>query len=171
MLLKRIVCNVEPECKQDFFIAQANWQKISQAEGFIAQIGGWNINNNKQACIMAFWQDKNHLDIFMQSIHDEIVAANKQENSYSSIKIDYFESAISHYELLPLINQAGFLETKEIAAKQIELKAPDLVFKSSDSSKYLLTRFWKNLAAYKLAKAIKTDKQGLVFIDAWTVLK
>ncbi|MCP5061126.1 MAG: DUF4937 domain-containing protein, partial [Ignavibacteriae bacterium] len=59
MCLKWIVCEVENEFRAAFSKAQEEWVDTKNTKGFIAQIGGWDINNSNEACILAFWEDQN----------------------------------------------------------------------------------------------------------------
>jgi len=90
MYIKWIVCKVKDSQKNDFSIAQQQWKIMENSPGFIAQIGGFNLKNNNEACIVSFWKDKNSLQYFMDNPHDEIFLKNKQSFSYSSISINYY---------------------------------------------------------------------------------
>jgi heme-degrading monooxygenase HmoA len=92
MYIKWIVCNIPLSLKNDFSSAQEKWIKTKSAKGFIAQAGGWNINDETEACIISFWESEDALKYFMQNVHDQIVSDNKQNQLYSSITVDHFKN-------------------------------------------------------------------------------
>ena len=90
MYLKWIVCKVKENEKQNFSEAQGKWERTSEANGFIAQTGGWDLKNKNEACIISFWESKEFLEVFMKDLHNEIIKDNKQANTYSEIFVEYF---------------------------------------------------------------------------------
>ena len=86
-----MVCKVKLNRQPEFGAAQERWQKISNAEGFIAQTGGWNLNDNLEACIISFWQSQSHLTNFMHRLHDEIFENNQQLETYNSLTVSHFD--------------------------------------------------------------------------------
>ncbi len=86
MFAKWIVCNLNPEQKNAFHLAQLMWQQISDSPGFIAQVGGWNMQQT-QACILAYWHDAASHEHFFQNIHDSITEQNNQADSYLSSRV------------------------------------------------------------------------------------
>lgn len=90
MYIKWIVCKVSEHNKQNFSEAQEKWVSTSGSNGFIAQTGGWDLNNNNHACIISFWESKEHLEAFMKDQHNEIIKYNKQTNTYSEILVEHF---------------------------------------------------------------------------------
>ena len=90
MYIKWIVCDVKEGKKQEFTLAQDKWIKTADAEGFIAQVGGWDLKNNSEACIISFWDNKDFLENFMNDLHDTIFDKNKQADTYNSIDISHF---------------------------------------------------------------------------------
>ncbi len=91
MYIKWIVCNVYPKNKNAFSITQETWKKTKNAKGFITQIGGWNVNNSNEACIVSFWKDKSALEKFMKEMHDVIFEKNNQIETYESITVSRFD--------------------------------------------------------------------------------
>lgn len=94
MYIKWIVCQVKKEMREAFSLAQEQWISTSHAEGFIAQSGGWNVRNEDEACIIAFWESREHLERFMASLHDRIFEENRQSTTYHTINVDYFDSLL-----------------------------------------------------------------------------
>jgi heme-degrading monooxygenase HmoA len=92
MYIKWIVCEVPIAKKKQFTIAQEKWKRTAESDGFIAQIGGWDLKNVNEAHIIVFWKNKNSLLYFMEHLHDTIFLDNHQNTTYSSITINYFNS-------------------------------------------------------------------------------
>ena len=92
MYVKWIVCSVKKEQRKAFSNAQEKWIEIQKAEGFVGQAGGWDINNENEACIISFWENRESLEFFMKNIHDTIFFGNKQSETYETISVKYFES-------------------------------------------------------------------------------
>ena len=90
MFIKWIVCEVKKGKKQEFSLAQEKWIKSAEADGFIAQAGGWNLKNKYEACIISFWNSKEQLENFMGNLHDKIFDKNKQSETYNSIAVNHF---------------------------------------------------------------------------------
>ena len=107
MYLKWIVCDVKKEKIRDFSIAQEKWNQTATAEGFVAQLGGWNINNSSEACILSIWEHQKYLDKFMRDLHDKIFENNKQLETYNSIQVDYFntEFHLDKKEMIKVIKE------------------------------------------------------------------
>ncbi len=95
MYIKWIVCTVPDNKKEEFSKAQEKWSKTSESDGFIAQTGGWNLKNPNEACIIAFWKNKESLQNFMNHLHDSIFIDNQQITTYANIQIKYFDSFLN----------------------------------------------------------------------------
>ena len=67
MYIKWVVCNVPTSLKDKFSSAQEKWNSTKPVKGFIAQTGGWNLNDDDEteACIISFWENKAALRNFM----------------------------------------------------------------------------------------------------------
>ncbi len=92
MYVKWIVCNVRENLRKEFADTQEKWIETQDADGFIGQVGGWDLNNKNDACIISFWEHKESLQSFMRNIHDKIFYGNEQSKLYESISVVYFES-------------------------------------------------------------------------------
>lgn len=95
MLIKWIVCQVTPQQKEAFHRAQEQWGLLKEAEGFLGQWGGWNLDQPFEARILSLWQTPAHYEWFMNQLHDEILQQNRQNATYESIHVDHAENAIS----------------------------------------------------------------------------
>ncbi|NQZ07260.1 MAG: DUF4937 domain-containing protein [Algicola sp.] len=96
LLGKLIVCNVLPEQRRPFSIAQQAWHKTALSRGFVGQLGGWRQNQTEpdnpsanQSVILALWQNRQCLDHFMNHLHDEIYEQSAQKNTYLNCKIAF----------------------------------------------------------------------------------
>jgi heme-degrading monooxygenase HmoA len=87
MLLKWIMCRVSEELRVPFSTSQSKWRQLSQVQGFLGQVGGWDLKAKDEACILAMWQDESHYKQFMKLHHDKIVRHNHQMNTYESIDV------------------------------------------------------------------------------------
>ncbi|KAA3628469.1 MAG: DUF4937 domain-containing protein [Bacteroidetes bacterium] len=170
MFIKWIICDVLAENKIAFSNAQEQWAFTASAEGFIAQAGGWNLNNKSEACIIAFWKSEDHLKQFMKKLHDEIFFGSQQGDTYESIQVAHFETQLtmegSCYSLVEAVQNAGFLRVADCKVKseklthfekvQQEIWLPAMKsakgmlggkFSKSetDQQRYLVTTFWDTL--------------------------
>ncbi|MEE9430030.1 MAG: YdbC family protein [Melioribacteraceae bacterium] len=176
MYLKWIVCEVENEFKSAFSEAQEKWFETKKTKGFMGQIGGWNLQYPTEACILSFWEDKNSLNYFMENIHYEIFNNNKQEKTYKSIYVNYFNLKFnmpgSEIDFARRIKTATFLRIADCKVKPEKVNHFEEVQKSiwlpgmrktkgmlggefsiseKEMSRYLVSTFWdseKNHAQY-----------------------
>lgn len=178
MIIKWIVCEVSPNHKEAFSKAQMQWKDLSKVDGFIAQLGGWNIDKPNQACILALWQDKESLEKFMEQLHDDIVEQNQQSNTYESIDVHHFFSRIEmqgelqdfsqtilQAQIIRIADcyiQANRNQHFEEVQKRVWLpgmKACEGMLGGSfsqsniDNLRYLVFTFWRSLRAHQLYKA------------------
>lgn len=85
MLVKWIVCEVPPEKRAAFSEAQQAWSALSGAPGFLGQLGGWD--QAGRACVVGFWQDREHHRRFMATLHDPIADHSGQASTYASCSV------------------------------------------------------------------------------------
>jgi hypothetical protein len=50
---------VDCDSKLPFSIAQERWGNLKDVDGFLGQIGGWDVNDPFEAGILSFWKDSN----------------------------------------------------------------------------------------------------------------
>jgi len=121
MYLKWIVCEVEDGNRDAFSLAQAKWIETKNTKGFLGQVGGWNLHNSNEACILSFWDDKDSLLYFMENIHDKIFNNSKQEKTYKSIFVNYFNLKFNmlggKIDLTERIKDAKFLRIADCKVK------------------------------------------------------
>ena len=124
MYIKCIVCSVPTSLKDKFSSSQEEWNRTNSAKGFIAQAGGWNLNDDDEteACIISFWENKEALRNFMTNLHDQILSENKQDQFYTSISVDHFNSILPMEgdlsTLIETINNAKLLRIADCIVKQ-----------------------------------------------------
>ena len=94
MYIKWIVCQVKEGMNEAFSHAQEQWMETAQAEGFIAQSGGWDVLRENEACIVSFWESRAYLEEFMVTMHDRIFEENHQSDTYHTISVTHFESLL-----------------------------------------------------------------------------
>jgi heme-degrading monooxygenase HmoA len=170
MYIKWIVCKINKDNKEAFSNAQKQWLKSSDAEGFIAQAGGWDLNNDGTACIIAFWQSKEHLDNFMIELHDEIYDASRQAETYEPLEISHFNSLLTieskSSSITEAIKKGRLLRIADSHIKPIRLdhfekaqkkvmlpgmKGSDGMLEGNfskaadDSPRYLVSTFWDSI--------------------------
>ncbi|MDX8366256.1 YdbC family protein [Cytobacillus sp. IB215665] len=115
MLIKWIVCNVPLHKKRQFSIAQEQWRSLQNIDGFLGQIGGWDINTPTKACIIAFWKNHSSYKLFMKNKHDAIIEGNDQMNEYDSIKVEIFENNLNvlNFNISEVLQKATFLHVEK----------------------------------------------------------
>jgi heme-degrading monooxygenase HmoA len=91
MLLKWIRCEVDEEKKAVFSAAQEKWRDLKGYPGFLGQIGGWNVAEPQEACILAVWENLDSYQAFMSDKHDEIFARSNQKGTYHKISVNIVE--------------------------------------------------------------------------------
>ena len=96
LLGKLITCNVLPEQRRPFSIAQQAWHKTAVSTGFVGQLGGWQQNSSStvdqatnQSIILATWQNHQSLEHFMTHLHDDIYEQSAQKNTYLNCQIAF----------------------------------------------------------------------------------
>ncbi|MFQ5490908.1 MAG: YdbC family protein [Phycisphaerae bacterium] len=87
MLVKWIVCTVDPSDRTQFSQDQCHWNALSKAEGFVAQLGGWDVREPHRACILCLSRDEQAYAGFMSDLHDPIVEKSGQDGTYRDIEV------------------------------------------------------------------------------------
>jgi len=171
MFIKWIVCSTAEGKNHQFSDAQEKWNETIKANGFIAQVGGWDLEN--KACIISLWDNKESLVYFMKTLHDEIVDGNQQDETYDSIDITHYDSmfeikgrsgslgpAIKISKLLQIVNyrvKKDKMENFEKAQQDFGLPLikrskgmlGGIVSKAADNTpNYLMLIFWNTIENY-----------------------
>jgi hypothetical protein len=183
MLIKWITCKVKSNNKSAFSIAQLQWSALNKIPGFIHQLGGWDLEDNSCACILAFWKDQESYTYFMDNIHDEIFESNKQVKTYDSISISLFSCLepnqvyLNQHEIIKnrgtvvVVNQMD----KMSAEKIIEPLMGNLILMgkslTSDSLFLITTESDENgIVSNKEFKQAITRKNKFLINSDWTVV-
>ena len=167
MVVKWIVCDIKNNFEKDFSLAQESWMETKNATGFIGQVGGWDSNNKKTACIISFWENENFLKLFMKNMHNKIFLNNRQSKYCTSIHVDHFNSLfeitgnfgsftdalnsmnllrIEDYNIIP--ERAAHFEMvqKNVSFPELQkakgMLGSNISIALNDSSRYLLSTFW-----------------------------
>jgi heme-degrading monooxygenase HmoA len=86
MLFKLIVATVPDDLRTKFSESQASaWTGLESVPGFIAQIGGWEIDRPNSAVLVAYWKSEKLYSDFMREPHDSL--ADRQRETYSSLRV------------------------------------------------------------------------------------
>ncbi len=113
MLLKWIQCEVDGEKKAAFSAAQEKWRDLKGYPGFLGQIGGWNVADPQEACILAFWENHDSYQSFMSDQHDEIFARSRQKGTYYKISVDIVEVKqrieLNHMSMIEVLQRSKML--------------------------------------------------------------
>lgn len=92
-IFKLVTCQVEKDRKQNFSCSQLAWEELKNCEGFGGQFGGWS-KSEEQAIILGVWQSHEHVQAFMESVHDDIFFKSGQQSTYKKCDIHYYEKIL-----------------------------------------------------------------------------
>jgi heme-degrading monooxygenase HmoA len=92
MLIKWIVCDVAESKKERFCHAQQQWAEVAGLDGFLGQVGGWDVKTPGHACLVALWDSPEQYQTFMAGAHEAIVRKNAQADTYDAIAVALFEA-------------------------------------------------------------------------------
>jgi heme-degrading monooxygenase HmoA len=125
MIFKWIRCKVYEEKKAAFSAAQEKWRDLKGYPGFLGQIGGWNVAEPQEACILAFWENLDCYQSFMRDKHDEIFERSRQKGTYHKISVDIVEVKqliefhhMSMTKVLPKSNVLYVVNSSRLKEKQ-----------------------------------------------------
>jgi heme-degrading monooxygenase HmoA len=170
MHIKWIVCEIKNSFEKEFLTAQEQWIETQNSVGFIGQVGGWDLNHNKTACIISFWKNRDSLNLFMKNIHDKIFFNNSQSKYYDSIKVAYFDSVLKMEgefdSLIETLNNGKILRVADCIVKKEKTEHFEKVQKNiwipgmkkshgmlggkfskatDNTSRYLVSTFWDSI--------------------------
>jgi heme-degrading monooxygenase HmoA len=173
MYVKWIVCDIKKNFERDFSLAQEQWIATQEAVGFIGQVGGWDSESKKTACIISFWENENSLKLFMENTHDKIFFNNNQSEYYTSINVDHFNSLWemkgNSNAFIDVLNKIKLLRIEDYIVIQEKSKHFEMVRENScfselkkakgmfgckilkavnDVSRYLVSSFWDSIESY-----------------------
>ncbi|MCM3002982.1 YdbC family protein [Priestia koreensis] len=93
MLTKIINCSVPDSKKDHFSYTQQHWSALAHVNGFIGQLGGWNIDRPNEACIIGVWDDHDSYTDFMKHTHDSLFYQSGQKQTYDSLQVSISEQS------------------------------------------------------------------------------
>jgi len=93
MFVKWMICEVDETQRAAFRKAQIAWRQIHAVAGFVAQVGGWS-TAGREACILAFWQDRSAYECFFRFVHDAVTYKSGQVRTYHRMKIAFADGLI-----------------------------------------------------------------------------
>jgi heme-degrading monooxygenase HmoA len=70
------------------------WSQIAHTEGLIGQVGGWNVKDPEEACVLSLWSDRRAYEAFFKFVHDSVTYKNKQRDTYESLDISFGTSLV-----------------------------------------------------------------------------
>ncbi|MFG0212869.1 YdbC family protein [Brevibacillus porteri] len=175
MLIKWITCKVSESQKQSFSLAQEKWRPLEGIEGFLGQIGGWNQDQQLEACILAFWEDIQHYQSFMEKDHDPIFHQSGQSQTYEAISVKLFSKIADMDErnILDALENGEILRV--VCAKNrrsaTESMLGGVVAQSQKNSiEYLTASLWKKDSSQVNEKEQPPD-YSVILEHAWRVVK
>lgn len=137
MLAKLIVCDVDPRQRDDFAAAQRCWSGLAGADGFHGQCGGWDAARRSAAVILGWWASRGQYNRFMRELHDPIVAATRQTETYRSIETSLWES------LLDMPGECDNWTTRMTAAGLIRIARCNVRAGREDHFVQIQQRHWR----------------------------
>jgi heme-degrading monooxygenase HmoA len=91
MLAKMMTCHVHDNQKDVFSYKQQHWSALAHVDGFIGQLGGWNIDQPTEAFVLGLWDNEETYQDFMKNTHDSIFYKSGQETTYHHLDVDIFK--------------------------------------------------------------------------------
>jgi len=130
MLFKLIVATVPEDLRTKFSASQASaWSGLDSVPGFLAQVGGWEIQEESLAVIVAYWKNEQLYADFMRQQHDSF--ADHQRETYSALKVHTGHVIMTIKETDPrvAIAEAGVV------------RVSDLILRADSSPLFLAMQF------------------------------
>ncbi|TYR79314.1 DUF4937 domain-containing protein [Priestia megaterium] len=87
MLTKIIKGSIPANKKSSFSYTQQHWAALAHVDGFIGQLGGWNVEDETDACIIGLWDSEDSYQEFMKQTHDSIFYSSKQDQTYTTLDV------------------------------------------------------------------------------------
>ncbi len=83
-----------PTTKKDAFsYTQQHWSALTHVPGFIGQLGGWNVEDETDSCIVGLWEDAFFYRDFMKNVHDSIFYQSGQQKTYTKLDVSIANDA------------------------------------------------------------------------------
>ncbi|MFC3884647.1 YdbC family protein [Bacillus songklensis] len=88
MLAKMMTCHVHDNQKDVFSYKQQHWAALAHVDGFIGQLGGWNVDQPTEAFVLGLWENEEMYQDFMKHTHDSIFYKSGQEATYHHLDVN-----------------------------------------------------------------------------------
>ncbi|TKI59058.1 DUF4937 domain-containing protein [Brevibacillus antibioticus] len=175
MLIKWITCKVSESQKQSFSLAQEKWRPLERNEGFLGQIGGWNQDQPLESCILAFWEDMQHYQSFMEKDHDQIFHQSGQSQTYEAISVKIFSKIVDMDErnILDALENGDILRVVRAKDRMSETEAMlgRVVAQSQKNSmEYLTASLWKRDSS-QVNENEQPPDYSVILEPAWRIVK
>ena len=150
------------------------WGDLRYVPGFLGQLGGWNVQDPSEACILAFWENEEMYKEFMEKHHDPIYEKTNQRGTFDGIKVtacrsiadipglyDHMLLSLPEASLLRVTDQTLFTGHRErFLAKQQEIWNPGMKQSGGllagelgealhDPNRILVATLWESEAAHQ----------------------
>lgn len=176
MIIQYMVYAVPVSDKRIFSYRQRNWKKIEIPEGLLGRIGGWNIKNPLEACMLTFFRDLDAYQAFQEQSSADLFHPPESSSRFALTESHVYQKKI---DIFGLMNEQVFASLKEcgqllkIGTCQIKEEKRDdfLLLQQSvwnlsmanapgmttglfaesvqDTSQYLVLTRWKNRGEYQ----------------------
>jgi heme-degrading monooxygenase HmoA len=130
MVFKLIVVTVPEDLRAKFTASQADaWKGLDSVPGFLAQVGGWEMQEESRAVIVAYWKNEQLYSDFMRQQHDSF--ADLQSETYSGLEVHTGHVIMTIKETDPrvAIAEAGIV------------RVSDLILRADSSPLFLAMQF------------------------------
>lgn len=88
----------------------------------MGQIGGWDLERDSDACIIALWRDEDAYRFFMESVHDGVVHWSGQNETYSAISVALSRTLFGipgkYASLFPALSEGGLVRLADCRVKR-----------------------------------------------------
>lgn len=168
---KWIGCTVPVAGRERFSAAQRAWSTISDQQGLVGQVGGWDPATGR-AHVLGLWTDADAYGRFMRERHDTVFAGTRQGDSCTAIEIAtgeiVFEMSGDSAGLPDALDTAALLRVADcrlwpgreerFLTVQRQVWAPGMaeaggmlagVVTRLDAHRHLVTTLWSGSAAHR----------------------
>lgn len=122
MLAKWITFDVDPGERETFCVAEAAWTGLTNARGFLAQVGGWLDAGRTKAGILSLWTDVYRYQTFMRKQQRAAKAARTYAGGRMVLatQLMYVDAGTS---LLEAAARAGHLRISDCSMERSQMGA------------------------------------------------
>lgn len=160
MLIKIIKCEVNEDSRYLFHAAQTKWTELKLANGFVTQLGGWNVLNKEEAVIIGVWETLEAYTLFMTENHGKIMNTNEQLKTYQKIEVSLWNT--NENINVTEINNLKFLTLIDVKNYKINDNDKPIFLtpiKNEKSRKVLMFKSELEENSRELEAVVKLDKE------------